>query len=187
MDTFWFDYIILPVLIFIARIFDVSLDTIRVIMVSKGLRKLAPYIGFFQILIWIITITRIMENLDNWTTYVAYAAGFATGNYVGMWIEEQIAIGHELLRVITRQNADELVNELRNSGYAVTVTSGYGKEGEVGILFLVVKRKILNEVISLVKKYNPKAFYTVEDMRFVRDPEVITPARKKKWRKIKSK
>jgi len=186
MDPVLFDYIILPVLIFLARIMDVSLDTIRVIMVSKGYRRFAPYIGFFQVLIWIITITRIMENLDNWLTYVAYAAGFGMGTYIGMRIEEKIALGYELIRVITRAGADELVIELRKRGYSVTVTSGEGRDGEVGIIFLIIKRRIIKEVIELVKKYNPNAFYTIEDMRFVRDPEYLPPAKKKKWLKAKS-
>ena len=186
MDFNYFDYIILPLLIFTARIFDVSLDTMRVIMVAKGLRKLAPYIGFVQVLIWIVTITRIMENLDNWVNYVAYAAGFGFGNYVGMWLEERIAIGNELLRVITRQPADELIAALRNKGYSVTVVNGSGREGEVGILFLVLKRKTVDSAIALVKEYNPRAFYTVEDMRFVNDPQLITPNRKYNWRRIKS-
>ncbi len=186
MDTFWFDFIVLPLLIFSARIIDVSLDTIRVIMVSKGYRKLAPYIGFFQVLIWIITITRIMENLDNWVTYVAYAAGFAMGTYVGMWLEERLAIGNELLRVITRKPADDLIRVLRNEGFSVTVADGMGRDGEVGIIFLVAKRKDLKHAIAVVKQYNPQAFYTIEDMRFVRDPEVITPSRKTKWRLIRS-
>ena len=186
MDTVYFDYIILPVLIFTARIFDVSLDTIRVIMVSKGYRKLAPYVGFFQVLIWIITITRIMENLDNWLTYVAYAAGFGMGTYVGMWIEERIAMGNELLRVITRAPADDLIKVLREKGYMVTVADGHGRDGAVGILFLVIKRKVLNEVVDLIKEYNPMAFYTVEDMRHVRDPEVLPATNKKRWRMIRS-
>jgi uncharacterized protein YebE (UPF0316 family) len=186
MDTYWFDFIILPLLIFTARIFDVSLDTIRVIMVSKGYRKLAPYIGFFQVLIWIITITRIMENLDNWITYVAYAAGFAMGTYVGMWLEERLAIGNELLRVITRKPADELIKVLRDEGFVVTVADGMGRDGEVGILFLVVKRKALKNAVALVKKYNPQAYYTIEDMRFVRNPEFITPSRRENRRMSRS-
>ncbi|MFC2089549.1 DUF2179 domain-containing protein [Bacteroidota bacterium] len=186
MDPVYFDYIILPLLIFFARLLDVPLDTIRVIMISKGYRKLAPYIGFFQVLIWIITITRIMENLDNWLTYVAYAAGFGMGTYIGMWLEERIAIGKELLRIITRQPADDLIKVLREQGYMVTVVNGQGREGEVGILFLVLKRKVINDAIALIKQFNPQAFYTVEDMRYVRDPEVITAGRKKNWRRIKS-
>jgi uncharacterized protein YebE (UPF0316 family) len=186
MDPFIFNFIILPVLIFLARIIDVSLDTIRVIMVSKGYRKFAPYIGFFQVLIWIITITRIMENLDNWLTYVAYAAGFGMGTYVGMVLEEKIALGYELVRVITRAGAEELVSVLRSNGQSVTFVNGKGKDGEVGILFLVVKRKVLAETINLVKQYNPNAFYTVEDMRFVRDPEYLPAPKRKTWFRGKS-
>lgn len=186
MDSVYFDYIILPVLIFLARIIDVSLDTIRVIMVSKGYRRFAPYIGFFQVLIWIITITRIMENLDNWLTYVAYAAGFGTGTYIGMVIEEKIAMGYELIRVITRADAEELVSVLRQNGHAVTVVSGTGRDGEVGILFLILKRRVIKDVIDLVKLYNPNAFYTIEDMRFVRDPEYLPPPKRKMWSRVKS-
>ena len=79
MGTIWFDYFVVPLLILIARVMDVSLDTIRVIMIAKGYRRLAPFIGFFQVLIWIITISRIMANLENWTTYIGYAGGFALG------------------------------------------------------------------------------------------------------------
>ncbi|HDR67781.1 MAG TPA: DUF2179 domain-containing protein [Bacteroidaceae bacterium] len=185
MDSFYFDYIILPVLIFLARIIDVPLDTLRVIMVSKGYRRLAPYIGFFQVLIWIITITRIMENLDNWLTYVAYAAGFGTGIYVGMVIEEKIAMGYELLRVITRAGADELIAALREQGYTVTVTIGEGRDGKVGIIFLYLKRKVIKDVIEIVKKFNPNAFYTIEDMRFVRDPEYLTSPKRSVWAKMR--
>jgi len=178
MDTFYFDYLILPLLIFLARICDVSLDTIRVIMVSRGYRKYAPLIGFFQVLIWIITITRIMENLDNWLTYVAYAAGFAMGTYVGMRIEEKIAMGYELLRIITRSEVDELVSVLRQKGYTVTKIDGEGRDGAVGIIFLILKRKVTRQVITLVKQYNPKAYYTIEDMRFVADNSAFPPPSK---------
>jgi len=83
LDTWYFDYLILPLLIFLARIIDVSMDTIRMIFIARGFKKFAPLIGFFQVLVWIITITRIMANLDNWTCYIAYAAGFAAGNLTG--------------------------------------------------------------------------------------------------------
>ncbi|PKQ60248.1 hypothetical protein BZG02_20090 [Labilibaculum filiforme] len=173
MDSIYFDYLILPLLIFMARICDVSLDTIRVIMVSRGYRKYAPLIGFVQVLIWIITITRIMENLDNWLTYVAYAAGFGMGTYIGMRIEEKIAMGYELLRIITRSEVDDLVRALRQKGYAVTSVAGEGKDGAVGIVFLILKRKATRDVITLVKQYNPKAYYTIEDIRFVADTSYL--------------
>ena len=187
MDSIYFDYIVLPLLIFMARICDVSLDTIRVIMVSKGYRRYAPYIGFVQVLIWIVTITRIMENLDNWLTYVAYAAGFGMGTYIGMRIEEKIAMGYELLRIITRSEVDELVYVLRQKGYAVTSVVGEGKDGEVGIVFMILKRKVTREVIKIVNEYNPKAYYTIEDIRFVADPEYLPPSKRHMWSKTQYK
>jgi uncharacterized protein YebE (UPF0316 family) len=185
MDSIYFDYLILPLLIFMARICDVSLDTLRVIMVSKGYRKYAPFIGFFQVLIWIITITRIMDNLENWLAYIGYAAGFGMGTYIGMRIEEKIALGYELLRIITHAQADNLVRVLREKGYAVTTVSGEGRDGEVGIIFLILKRKVIKQVVALVKQYNPNAFYTIEDMRFVRDPAYMPPTKRHKWSKTR--
>ena len=181
MDFPYFDYIILPILIFMARIVDVSLDTLRVIMISKGYRRFAPYIGFFQALIWIIIITRIMANLDNWLTYIGYAAGFGMGTYVGMRIEEKIAFGYELLRIITHAGADDLVGALRELRLTVTTVTGQGRDGEVGIIFLILRRKLIKEVVEVVKQYNPNAFYTIEDMRFVRDPEYLIPSKRIKW------
>jgi uncharacterized protein YebE (UPF0316 family) len=167
MDGFWFDYVLVPLLILMARVIDVSLDTIRVIMVAKGYRKLAPFVGFFQVLIWIITISRIMANLGIWTTYIGYAGGFALGTYVGMKIEGKLALGYELIRVITRADASQLINELTNRGYHITYVEGSGRDGKVGILFIVNKRKVIKEIIGLIKQFNPNAFYSIEDVRFV--------------------
>lgn len=167
MENFWVDYVLVPLLILLARVMDVSLDTIRVIMVSKGYRRIAPFVGFFQVLIWIITITRIMEHLGIWTTYVGYAAGFALGTYVGMKIEGKLALGYELLRVITRADASKLIKELTDKGYHITFVDGKGKDGKVGILFIVQRRKVIKEIIGLIKQLNPNAFYSIEDVRFV--------------------
>jgi len=180
MNTILFDYVLVPLLIMMARIADVSLDTIRVIMVAKGYRKLAPFVGFFQVLIWIITITRIMANLENWTTYIGYAGGFAIGTFVGMILEEKLALGYELIRVVTRADADPLTEELRKRGYHVTVVEGEGKEGDVGILFIVNKRKVIREIIQVIKYYNPNAFYTVEDVRFVNSGDHFIQTKRQK-------
>jgi uncharacterized protein YebE (UPF0316 family) len=97
-----FGYLILPLLIFFARICDVSIGTMRIIFVSKGKKNIAPLLGFFEVLIWIIVISKIMQNLNNYVNYVAYAAGFATGNLVGMIIEEKLAVGVQMIRVCCR-------------------------------------------------------------------------------------
>jgi uncharacterized protein YebE (UPF0316 family) len=178
LDSPIFDYVILPLLIMMARVMDVSMDTIRVIMVAKGYRNYAPFIGFFQSLIWVITISRVMVNLENWTAYIGYAGGFALGTYVGMRLEEKLALGYELIRVITKSDATELIDNLRKEGYPVTSVNGQGREGEVGILFIILKRRTIQKVVAIINAYNPKAFYTIEDMRFVSESSYLPRSRR---------
>lgn len=98
-----FSLIILPILIFLARIVDVTFGTIRIIFVSRGLKWLAPIFGFFEIMIWLFAIGQVFSNMTNITYYVAYAGGFACGNFVGIWIEEKMAIGTMVVRIITKK------------------------------------------------------------------------------------
>lgn len=166
-DSDTFTYILLPLAIFLARIVDVSMGTIRIILVAKGFKKIAPLVGFFEILVWIIAITRIMENLGNWMTYVAYAGGFATGNYIGMLIEERLALGYEMVRIITKREANELIDSLRDAGYGTTSLEATGSQGEVAVIYVIVSRKKVKSVLELIRTYNPRALYTIEDIRFV--------------------
>jgi uncharacterized protein YebE (UPF0316 family) len=167
MDSPVFDLLILPLFIFLARICDVSLDTLRIIFISKGYKFIAPVIGFFEVLIWIVVITRVLQNLDNWLCYIAYAGGFATGTYVGMLLDEKLAIGYEMVRVITKKDAHELTDALHKAGYGVTSVNAKGMQGEVGILYIVISRKKLNEIIGMINEYSPNAFYTIESVNFV--------------------
>jgi uncharacterized protein YebE (UPF0316 family) len=183
MNTWIFDYLVLPVLIFMARIVDVSMDTVRLIFIARGFKKFAPLIGFFQVLVWIITITRIMANLDNWTCYIAYAAGFAAGNFTGMILEERIALGVEMIRVITQRRADNLIEALKNNGFPVTTVNATGSYGEVSVLYIIVSRKHINQVLELIRQYNLRAFYTVEDIRFVSKNLPYNPEDKNFWDK----
>jgi uncharacterized protein YebE (UPF0316 family) len=170
LNTPYFDYLILPLFIFCLRICDVTLDTMRIIFMTKGYRTLAPIIGFFEILIWIVAITRIMQNLNSWVSYVAYAAGFATGNYVGMLLDEKLAIGHELIRVITKVEAGDLASALRSAGYGVTAVKATGMQGDVGILFIIVNRKNQKHAIEIIERHTPNAFFTIENIHFVNRP-----------------
>lgn len=162
-----FTYVLLPLFIFCARICDVTIGTLRIIFVTKGMRKVAPLFGFFEVLIWLIAISRIMENLDNWICYLAYAAGFATGNFIGMFIEEKLAIGHEMIRVITRRDATNLINELTETGHGVTSVKAHGVEGEVAIIYIIARRSMIKEVLELINKHNPRALYTIEAIKYV--------------------
>lgn len=173
-----FDYGLLPFLIFLARIIDVTLGTVRIVMVSKGQKFWAPLLGFFEVLVWLLAISRIMENLDNWTCYFAYSAGFAAGNYVGLKMEEKLAMGLVRIQVITRKSADLLIESLKASGYGITYHSARGGNEDVSIIYSIIKRTELEKVVKQINRFNPKAFYSIEDVRFVSHgvfPEKIVP------------
>ncbi|HUS85682.1 MAG TPA: DUF2179 domain-containing protein [Bacteroidales bacterium] len=166
-DSNVFAYLILPLGIFLARIADVSLGTLRIMFVAKGFRRIAPLIGFFEIIIWLLAISRIFQNLDNWVAYIAYAGGFAAGNWLGMIIEERLALGYEMIRVITKTQAEDLVNVLKDQGFGVTALNAQGVEGDVAIVYIIVKRSMVKKVLELIMTYNPRALYTIEAIKFV--------------------
>jgi len=179
-DTFV--YFILPLIIFFARIADVSIGTIRIIFVSKGNKLIAPLLGFFEVLIWVFAISNILQHLNNIYAFIAYAAGFAVGNYIGMKIEESLALGVSLIRIITRKEANELVQVMHEKGYGTTVVDAKGRDNEVHVIYTVVKRKNIEATIELIKKYNPKAFYTIEDIRYVSHENFPSYSRRERLR-----
>lgn len=165
----WYNYLILPLLIFLGRIIDVSLGTIRVIFVAKGFRKFAPFLSFFEILIWILVIRQIFTNLTNPITFVAYALGFATGTYIGMRIEEKLSVGQVMIRIITEKDTTNLLKKLKEKKYGITVVRGKGSEKKVVMIFSVIERKELSDILKIINKFNPKAFYSIEDVRFAHE------------------
>ena len=169
IDSTTFTWVIIPLLIFCARIVDVSLGTIRIIYVSRGMKYLAPLFGFFEILIWLLAIGQIMQNLTNIVYYIAYASGFTMGSFVGIIIENRLAIGKVVLRIITQRDATKLIAFLRDEGYGVTVVDAEGATGTVKIIFTVINRKNLEAVVGAVKEFNPRAFFSVEDVRLARE------------------
>jgi len=160
----WF---VLPALIFFARVADVSIGTVRVIFVARGLKYIAPIIGFFEILIWLLAIGQIMKNLSNPACYIAYAGGFAMGNFVGIWIAEKLSLGLVLIRVVTKKDASELVEYLKSGDYGVTSVDGHGTAGEVKVVFTIVPKREAQSVVELIKRFNPQAFYSIEEVGFV--------------------
>lgn len=166
-STTFSQWILIPFLIFLARVFDMSLDTIRVILLSKGNRSIAPFLGFLQVLIWLIAIRHVLSNLSNVMCYIAFAGGFATGTYVGAIIEERLAIGVQLIRIITHKDSSPLVNQLRKQGYGVTNLIGEGMSGKVNVIYLILKRVEIPDAINAIKTFNPNAFYTIEDVRSI--------------------
>ena len=164
----------IPLLICLARITDVSIGTLRIIFVSKGLRLWAPILGFFEVTIWLLAISKVMENLTNPINYIAYAIGFSLGNYIGMFIESRLAIGMVVVRIITKRDSQILVAALRALRYSVTVVDGEGNNGAVNIIFTVIKRSDIERVRELIAKHNPQAVYSIEDVRHASDPSFPT-------------
>ncbi len=162
-----FAWVILPVLIFLSRIADVSIGTVRVIFVSMRLKYLAPVAGFFEVLIWILVMSQIMKNLTSPMCYLAYAGGFAAGNFVGILIADKLSIGMALVRVILPVRANGLIDRLRERRYGVTCLDGQGANGPVQVVFTIVPRCEIQAVVDLVKESHPDAFYSVEDVDFV--------------------
>jgi uncharacterized protein YebE (UPF0316 family) len=173
MDTFInsgiFNWVILPVLIFMARVLDVSLGTIRIILVSKGQKVLAPLLGFFEVLIWLVAIGQVMQNLTNVLCYLAYGAGFAVGNFVGISLEEKLAMGHSVVRVVTAKETAPLVDMLVKAHYGVTCVEAKGATGNVMLIYTIVKRKDLPEVTRIISEFDKKAFYSIEDARAAKE------------------
>lgn len=165
--SLFYAWFLLPFLIFLARVADVTMGTVRVIFVSRGLKYLAPVVGFFEILIWLLAIGQIMKNLSNPVCYIAYAGGFAVGNYVGIAIAEKLSLGVVLIRVVTAKDALPLVERLKERNYGVTCVDGHGTTGEVKVVFTVVKRREVTNIVELIKTFNPHAFYSIEEVGFV--------------------
>ena len=156
---------IFPLVIFVMRVTDISLDTLRVLFVVRGRRLNAWILGFFQSAIWVVAVTSVLSNLDNFFNIIGYAAGFASGNVVGMWIEERLAVGHGNLRIISSHLGNAIAEAIRKAGYAATEMSGRGKDGTVSVITCSVRRRDIDRVRREVIGIDPEAFITVEEVR----------------------
>ena len=180
-DSVIYTWVILPLLIMFARIIDVSIGTLRIIFIAKRKMILAPILGFFEVLIWLLAIQQIFKNLNNVACYLAYAGGFGLGNYIGMVLEKRLALGLEMIRIITKSDSTELIKKLEDFGNGLTVVDGHGSQGPVRIIFSVLPRKKMKEIISLVNEIEPAAYYTIENIESARDVTAPLPdARKNK-------
>jgi uncharacterized protein YebE (UPF0316 family) len=151
--------------IFFARILDVSIGTMRIAMISRGYRYIAPIFGFFEVIIWLTAIGKALSSLDSVYSYIVYAAGFAAGNYVGMLLEEKLPFGYKSLRIITTKEASALPLMLREEGFGVTLSEGTGLKGPVNIIYSLVPKKRMAHFLEIVSILEPQAFVTIEEVR----------------------
>ncbi|OPJ56310.1 DUF2179 domain-containing protein [Alkalithermobacter paradoxus] len=162
------EYIAGYLFIFFSRCLDVSMATIRTILVVKGKKFTAASIGFLEIIIYVFAINKVLTGMDNIGNVISYALGFATGNYLGVVIEEKMALGTLIVQVVTNRDIEKFSKYLRENGFGITVMEGHGKEGKIHILQSVLHRKDLHSFEKYVNKYDDSAFITISDARTIR-------------------
>jgi len=160
---------VVPLFIFVARVVDVTFGTMRVVLVGRGLRTYASILGFVEVFIWLLAISQVLQNLTGLAAYLSYSAGFATGTYVGMTIQRRLAMGSSLIRIVVPREAAGLAESLAQRGHRITHIAAEGARGPVELIFSVVTSRRLHDILGVLKEQRPEAFYTIEDVRLVRE------------------
>lgn len=165
--TFGVEIVLNTLFIFTLRVLGVSLSTIRVLLMTRGRKLLSAAFGFFQTLVYAVAIGKVVQDLNNIPNLMSYCLGFSVGTLLGMWLEERIAIGFATIRVISPSQSRQVAEAIRNAGYGVTEGMAHGKEGIVGTIKTVVRRRDVEAVCEIIYQCAPEAFVTIEDTQKV--------------------
>jgi uncharacterized protein YebE (UPF0316 family) len=168
MELFW-DLL----LILCLRLVDVSLGTVRIILLSRRHRLRPALIGFVEVFTWLVAVTVVFSNLNDVPRMLAYAAGFALGTYLGTLLESRLAVGNTMMRVVAPIDSPQAFEELRQAGFPVTVINADGRDGHVRLAFSIIPRRRRKEALSIVREVNPHAFVTLQDI------ETVTPRQRR--------
>lgn len=174
----WLDMPWLIVFIFVAEMVVVTLSTLRTIFVSRGMKVLAPILGFFEVTIWLFAIGEVMKNLSDFRCSLAFAGGFTLGNFLGILIEQVLALGSVVVRTITHKDATGLVNDLRSASYGVTSLAGQGSSGPVQVILTIVPRRELPNVLGILERFDPDVFYSIDSLQTASSGVAPTPRRR---------
>jgi uncharacterized protein YebE (UPF0316 family) len=174
-----YNWVILPLLIFSARIIDQTIGTLRLVFLSKGYKNIAPFLGFFESLIWLLVVREVIMHVSDPLCFIAYAAGFATGSYIGLIIEEKLSIGNVIIRIILPEEDPALVDAFKQENFGYTLIDGEGRNGKVKIIFIVLNRTNLPKVLDILQNISPNVFYSIEDVKQVK--EGIFPKGKRRF------
>lgn len=169
----------LPLYIFAAEVCVVTLSTMRTIFVARGMKFLAPLLGAFEVSIWLFAIGEVMKNLSDWRCSAAFAGGFTLGNFLGILLEEKLAMGSVGVRMITHRDASRLIDPLRAAGYGVTCIDAEGATGPVHVIYTVIKRKELERVLMIARRFHPQLFYSVDDLHSA--AVGVAPLSRRRW------
>jgi uncharacterized protein YebE (UPF0316 family) len=173
-----------PLFIFFARVTDVTIGTMRTITVVRGYRFVAALLGFVEVIIWLVAVSGVISHGLTLGKMLAYGAGFAAGNATGVWVEQKLALGKQLVRLLSRHRGRAIAEGLRLAGYIVTEVPARGVKGEVALCFVVVPRQQCPQVLAIAQRIDPDVLDTVEDLRHVRLSRHVGPANPTGWRSI---
>lgn len=167
-DTLWgmdIANIKIHALVFAGGLIYIALNTLRNLFIQRGQRALAPVVAFLEVGVFLLAVGQVLTGPPSVTRTLTYAAGFAAGTVVGMLIEQRLAIGNVIARIITQRDAEALIDDLREAGFGLTFVRAQGLSGDVQILYSVMPRRLMSEFLTCVRRHNPKAFVTFEDIR----------------------
>ncbi|MFZ5966089.1 MAG: DUF2179 domain-containing protein [Bacillota bacterium] len=162
------EFLVGYLIIFSARVLDVSISVVRTLLMVRGKKFQAAALGAVEVFIYITILTKIMGQLNNIGNLIAYSLGFGTGQIVGIFIEQKMALGDVSVQIITKEDESHLVETLRDEGFGVTVVQGYGRDGIKHILNIVLKRTMLPRVYEIMQEHDKEAFITVLDTKSIR-------------------
>lgn len=154
-------------LIFLARVLNITLATMRTLVMTRGLRVVSAVLGFFEALIFAVVISQVVQDLGNVWNLVSYSAGFAGGILVGLTIEQRLAMGYATLNIVSSHKAHEVAEAIRQAGFGATESWGHGSEGRVGLVRTVVNRREVSRISDVINKADPASFVTIEETRSV--------------------
>jgi uncharacterized protein YebE (UPF0316 family) len=169
----------LPLYIFLAEVCVVTISTMRTIFVARGMKFLAPLVGIFEVSIWLYAIGEVMKNLNDWRCSAAFAGGFTLGNFLGILLEEKLAMGSVGVHMITHRDASGVIEALRLAGYGVTRLDAQGATGPVQVIYTVIKRKELERVLTTARHLHPNLFYSVDDLHSA--AVGVAPMPRRRW------
>ena len=176
---------VIGILVFFARIFDVSIGTLRTVFIVRGKPQFAFFLGFVEISMWLLVLSTVLDKVMQFPILALfYALGFSTGNVVGIMLERKLAFGVINLRVITPYHGQEMATEIREQGFPVTTVDGKGAKGDVTLLYIVCQRKQLPKILPIIKEIDPNAFYITEQAGYVSRLHQYTLVPKTGWRAV---
>jgi uncharacterized protein YebE (UPF0316 family) len=155
------------VLVFLLRVTDVSLGTMRTVYILQGRRLRAAIIGFFEVLIWIFVVSQVVAAISDWILMIGYAGGFATGTWTGLWLENRFAIGFAQLRIISRHRGEEIAARLWEENFGASIVHGHGRDGEIDLIFSIVQRRNVHKCVEIANTIDKDCFVSISDSRYL--------------------